>query len=98
MTTELAALGAKPDQGHNSDWDGVMVVISALRKLGMNTTPEKLRDYIDSLTNWPGINGRYNFKAEPQRGLDKNSVIVVRYDGATRTFHGVSGGGGARLK
>jgi branched-chain amino acid transport system substrate-binding protein len=98
MTAELAALGAKPDQGHNSNWDSVMLVISALRKLGMNTTPEKLREFINSQTNWPGINGRYNFKAEPQRGLDKSSVLIVRFDPAKNTFFGVSRGGGAQLK
>jgi branched-chain amino acid transport system substrate-binding protein len=98
MTVELAALGAKPDQGHNSDWDGVMVVMSALRKLGLNTTPEKLRDYINNLTDWPGINGRYNFKMYPQRGLDRDSIIIARYDPVKNTFYGVSRGGGEPLK
>ena len=98
MTNELSALGAKPDQGHNSDWDGVMVVMAALRKLGLNTTPAKLRDYLANLQSWPGVNGRYDFKSFPQRGLDRNSIVVVRYDAATNAFSGVSRGGGEALK
>ena len=98
MTTELAALGAKPDQGHNSDWDGVMVVISGLRKLGIDTTAEKLRDYISSQRNWAGVNGRYDFKSYPQRGLDKNSIVMVRYDPVKVKFSGVSRPGGALIK
>ena len=98
LTTELAALGAKPDQGHNSNWDAVMLVIDGLRKLGIDTTPEKLRDWINSQTNWPGINGRYNFRNEPQRGLGKNSILIVRYDPVKAAFSGASRGGGAALK
>ena len=98
MTSELAALGAKPDQGHNSDWDGVMVVISGLRTLGIDTTPEKLRDYISNLRSWPGVNGRYDFKSFPQRGLDKNSIVIVRYDPVKVKFTGVSRPGGAPIR
>jgi branched-chain amino acid transport system substrate-binding protein len=98
MTTELAALGAKPDQGHNSNWDGVMVVISGLRKLGIGTTAEKLRDYIANQRDWAGVNGRYDFKSYPQRGLDKNSIVIVRYDPAKVKFTGVSRPGGALIR
>jgi branched-chain amino acid transport system substrate-binding protein len=98
MTSELAALGAKPDQGHDSDWDAVMVVISGLRKLGIDTTPEKLRNYIANLRDWPGVNGRYDFKSFPQRGLDKDSVVIVRYDPAKVKFIAVSRAGGAPIK
>lgn len=98
MTSELAALGAKPDQGHNSDWDGVMLVISGLRMLGIDTTPEKLRDYLANLKGWAGIDGRYDFTAEPQRGLDKKSIIMVQYDPAKESFFGISKGGGEPLR
>jgi branched-chain amino acid transport system substrate-binding protein len=38
MYTELAALGAKPDQGHNSVWDAALLVVAALKKLGPAAT------------------------------------------------------------
>jgi branched-chain amino acid transport system substrate-binding protein len=97
MTRYLKKHDARPDQGSNSVWDGVMLTISGLRKLGGNVTPEKLRAYISSLTNWPGTNGRYNFKAYPQRGIGRNTIAIIRYNPAKQTFRAVTRGGGLPL-
>lgn len=97
MYEALAAEGAKPDQGHNSTWDGVMIVISALKKLGPAATSEQIRAYIAGLQDWPGVDGRYNFHAEPQRGLGPDCVVVVRWDGSKSTFVAVSKPGGKPL-
>lgn len=98
MNRELAALGAKADQGHNSDWDGTMLVVNALRKYGTEATAQQIRDYIASVQGWPGIDGRYDFRADPQRGLSANSVIVFRFDPKKESFTAVSGPGGVPLR
>lgn len=95
MDRELARMGSKADQGHNSDWDAVMLVVDALRKYGTGATAQQIRDYIANLRNWPGIDGRYDFHAEPQRGLNINSVLVFRYNSKNESFTAVSGPGGA---
>jgi hypothetical protein len=68
--------------------------MTALRKVGMNATPEQLRSYIAGMRGWAGIDGRYDFVAEPQRGLDRNTVIMVRWDSKAGTFRGASKPGG----
>lgn len=98
LDRELAALGAKPDQGHNSNWDATIMVIDALRKYGTGATAEQIKDYIANLNGWAGIDGRYDFRAEPQRGLGESSVVILRYDPRNESFHAVSGPGGSAVR
>jgi branched-chain amino acid transport system substrate-binding protein len=97
LYSEMAAQGTKPDQGQNSVWDGAMIVMDALRKLGPNATPDQIRSYIANTKGWAGIDGRYDFKAQPQRGLGAESVVVVRWDAVKKSFVAVSHPGGTPL-
>lgn len=94
MSTEMAALGAKPDMVSIAAWDPAMLVVSALRKLGTGATAAQLRDYIDGLRSWTGVNGPYDFRAMPQRGLTVNSLLIVRWDPARNAAVAVSKFGG----
>ncbi len=94
----IEAQGAKPDWGHNNCWDPTMIVISALRKLGPNATAAQIHDYIENLQGWPGVNGTYDFKAEPQRGLQRDATVMVRWDAAKNDWVAVSRAGGAPLR
>lgn len=91
------ALGVSPDNGQGLAWDPTMIVIDALKKLGLGATPEQLRDYVANLHGWPGIIGTYDFRAVPQRGVDINAVVIVRWDPAKGTWVGVSKPGGIPL-
>jgi branched-chain amino acid transport system substrate-binding protein len=95
---ELASLGAKPDWGHNNCWDPTMIVISALRKFGPTATAAQIRTYITNLQGFPGINGEYDFKAEPQRGLQRDATVMVKWDPTKNDWYAVSRAGGAPLK
>lgn len=95
---ELAAQGAKPDWGHNNCWDPAMIVISALRKFGPSATAAQIHDYIENLQGFPGINGEYDFKAEPQRGLQRNATVMVRWDPAKNNWVAISRAGGALIR
>jgi hypothetical protein len=79
-------------------WDPARIIISGLRKLGPNATPEQLRDYIASLHSFAGVSGAYDFSVGDQHGLTQDAQIVVRYDptapGGTKV---VSQQGGAPL-
>jgi branched-chain amino acid transport system substrate-binding protein len=87
--------GANPDWGNNNCYDGARLFVEALKKYGLNATPQQVRDYIHSLRNWPGVNGRYDFTAEPQRGLGDDSIVMVRWDGGKDNWVAISKPGGA---
>jgi len=97
MTAELAAAGAKPDMTGVAAWDPAMLVVTALRKLGPDASAAKLRDYLVSLRGYVGVNGPYDFRATPQRGLSVNSMVIVRWDPVHNTEVAVSKLGGEPL-
>jgi branched-chain amino acid transport system substrate-binding protein len=89
------AAGETPNQGTTLGWDPAMIVVNAFRKLGTNATAAQLHDFIEHLSGWAGINGIYDFKAIPQRGIGIDAVIIERWDPAKSVFVPVSKGGGA---
>ena len=97
MTSELATVGGKPDMVGIGSWDPAMVVVSALRKFGTGMTAVQLRDYLEGLRGWTGVNGPYDFRAMPQRGLSENSLLIVHWDPARSTAVAVSKFGGSAL-
>jgi branched-chain amino acid transport system substrate-binding protein len=94
----FAAIGVKPDVAHSFSWDPALIVVDALRHVGVNGTPDALRSYIEKLHGWVGINGVYDFRDGSQRGLTANSAIVIRWNASNATFAGVSKPGGAPLR
>lgn len=92
------ATGVRPDIGQCLAWDPAMIVIAAYRKLGTNATGEQIRNAIASMKGYVGVNGDYDFKAVPQRGIGVDAVVMVRWDPAKDTWVGVSKLGGAPLK
>lgn len=97
MTNALAPLGAKPDMLEIAAWDPTMVVVDAIKKLGPDVSAAQLRAYLLNLRGWVGVNGPYDFKAAPQRGLSDKNVVMVRWDAAHQGFTAVSKFGGAPL-
>ncbi|MGH7225990.1 MAG: ABC transporter substrate-binding protein, partial [Gemmataceae bacterium] len=80
MYAILAEHHLKPDNMVATSWDAGLIVVAGLRKLGPKATAAQMKDYIDNLTNFPGVDGIYNFKKYPQRGLGPESSIVTTYD------------------
>ena len=83
------AASVKPDNMSALAWDPANLVVSALRKLGASATAQQVKGYIDS-QSVPGINGIYDFKAVPQRGLTVKNALVSRWDPAADTWTVVS--------
>ena len=79
-----AALKAARPQSrqHGGDLAGTRASSSSRRsqKLGPDASAEQMQDYIANLTDFAGIDGIYDFKANPERGLGPDSSIVTRYD------------------
>lgn len=84
-----------PDFGSGLVWDPVMIVIDGLRKLGPDTSAEALRNWIEALHGWAGINALYDFRDGQQRGIAGNAILVYTWDNRTNAFASVSRPGGA---
>jgi branched-chain amino acid transport system substrate-binding protein len=97
LTSSLAAENAKPDMIQISAWDPAMVVVDALRKLGPNATAAQLHTYLNGLRGWTGVNGSYDFRTNPQRGVGESNVVMVRWDQQQSKGIAVSKLGGAPL-
>jgi branched-chain amino acid transport system substrate-binding protein len=74
-----------------------MLLIDALRKLPENVSAAQLREYLANTTSYAGINGVYDFKAVPQRGLSVKNAIVTRWDPARQVWEPVSQATGVPL-
>jgi branched-chain amino acid transport system substrate-binding protein len=91
MYKAYAAEGARPDIGASGTWDPASIIVAQLRALPEGATATQLRDSIETLHGYAGINGFYDFRIGNQRGLGVNDCIVVRWNAATKTFEPVSG-------
>ncbi len=88
--SEFKAAGAPIELPTAIGWNTGSIVVNALRKLGTNATAAQLRDYLENLSGFAGIDGVHDFKASPQRGLDLNDALVTRWDPAKDTWVPVS--------
>ncbi len=86
----LDAAKVKADNMSALSWDPAMLVITALRKLGPKATAEQVRDWIAGQTDYAGINGLYNFKEVPQRGVTVKNAVVTLWDPAAQNWTVVS--------
>jgi branched-chain amino acid transport system substrate-binding protein len=94
----LGRLSIPVDVVSGGSWDAALLVVDALRKFGPGASARQIHDYLVNTRNWTGINGRYDFKAFPQRGLARNAMYMARWDASKQVWIAVSRAGGAPLK
>ena len=73
-------------------------LVATLRALGPKATAEQVRDWIANQTDFAGINGLYNFKEVPQRGLTVKNAVVTLWDPAAQNWKVVSEPTGVPVK
>lgn len=98
MYASLKTRNLKADNMVATAWDAGLIVASGLKKLGPNATAQQLKDYISNLTDFAGVDGIYDFKQFPQRGLGPQSSTVTTYDVQTKAWVWLSKPGGEPLK
>ena len=86
----LDKVKVKADNMAALSWDPGILVVSALRALGPKATAEQVRDWIASQTDFAGINGLYNFKEVPQRGVTVKNAVVTLWDPTVQNWTVVS--------
>jgi hypothetical protein len=82
----LQKAGIKPDSSAGNVWDAGRIVIAAVRAIGPTANAAQVRDYIAHLTNFPGIDGIYDFTDGSQRGLSANEAIIAQWDAKANTW------------
>ena len=94
----LASAGLKPDLPTSIVWDPANIIVNVLKKLGPNATAAQIRDAIDNIHGYEGVDGTYTFSPTDHRGLSLQSVYVTRWDAGQGTWVSISGPGGSPLK
>jgi branched-chain amino acid transport system substrate-binding protein len=97
MYAVLKERNLKADNMVATSWDAGLIVAEGLKKLGPNATPAQLKDYIANLTDFAGVDGIYDFKKYPQRGLGPQSSTVTTYDAQKKAWTWLSKPGGEPL-
>ena len=82
----MKAAGIRSEFSTSIPWDPMMLMLDALRHVGTNATAEQLRDYMERLKGWNGIEGTYDFTTHDQRGLGQAAVALFRYDRSRGAF------------
>jgi branched-chain amino acid transport system substrate-binding protein len=90
--SDFKGAGLSPDLLHAIPWDPAFLIVDAFRRAGPNATAAQLRDTVASVSNWPGLMGRYDFRAIPNRGIGLKAVIMLKWDPAHSGFVGVGKG------
>jgi branched-chain amino acid transport system substrate-binding protein len=97
MYAILKERNLKADNMVATSWDAGLIVAEGLKKLGPNATAQQLKDYIANLTDFAGVDGIYDFKKYPQRGLGPQSSTVTTYDAKKKAWTWLSKPGGEPL-
>jgi branched-chain amino acid transport system substrate-binding protein len=85
-----AGIGQKPDEPAELAWEPGMLVVHALRTLGIGATAEQIRDFFVHLKGYAGVDGVYDFEKVPQRGLDVSNAVVTLWNKDAKTWEVVS--------
>lgn len=86
----LKAANVPADVGPALAWDPAVITIDMLKKIGPSATATQLRDALEGLTGYAGINGTYEFAKSAQRGLTAANAVVTHWDAAKRNWTPVS--------
>lgn len=88
----LKAAGLKPDVAPSLIWDPTLLLVDAYRHLGTEATADQIRNYLNGLKGWAGVDGIYDFtdREHPNRGLGQDAAVMYRWDPDKEQFTIVS--------
>jgi branched-chain amino acid transport system substrate-binding protein len=75
--------GVAPDHFAGHAFDGLYVVVEAMKRLEEGFTPAELRDEIERTTSLPGIGGTFTFSASDHNGMTSNDIVMYRIENGT---------------
>lgn len=80
----------RPDAGANVAWDPFLLTVQVLRKLGPGASADQVRGALQSVSGYAGMNGLYDFKRNPQRGVGEQNAVVTAWVPERGTWEVVS--------
>lgn len=80
------SMGIKPDLQTGYAWDPALIIIDALRHVGVHASAEQLHAYLENLYDFQGISGIYDFRDGSNRGLSTSDGYVTRWDPASNIW------------
>lgn len=83
---EMKAQHSQPSANASLGWDPAMILVAALRHLGVNATPTQLKKYIESMKGFQGANGVYNFSPTNHRGFSATSLVMTQWEKQSNKF------------
>ena len=78
----VSKAGGHPNDGWGLAYVPAMMLISALKHLGINATSVQIRNYFQHLTNLPTIYGVYNLSSSNHSGVNLNGVYMTTWNGS----------------
>ncbi|MBN2847710.1 MAG: ABC transporter substrate-binding protein [Coriobacteriia bacterium] len=78
-----AAYGVAPDHFAGHAYDGLYLVVEALKRLDEGFTPADLRDEIEATSGFPGIGGVFTFSATDHNGMTADDIVMYRIEGGS---------------
>lgn len=90
--------GEKVDAGAATAWDTLLILAQVLRKVGANADADRIRDGLQRVQGFAGVNGVYDFARYPQRGIGEQSAIVARWTPDRREWEIVSKSSGIPIE
>lgn len=72
--------------GRSSRRHAALIVVDAYKTLGFDASAERIRAYVAGLRNWAGVDGTYDFRRAPQRGVGASNVVMVEWLSSRRAW------------
>jgi branched-chain amino acid transport system substrate-binding protein len=94
FTAAFKSAGIRTEFPTTLAWDPALIMVDAYRKLGFAPTGPEVKEYLDTLKGWVGINGPYDFRNGDRRGIGEKLTLIYRWDTAKDGVTAVSGLGG----
>lgn len=74
--------GMAPDHYAGHAYDGLYLIVEAMKRLGEVFTPADLRDEIEKTDGMPGIGGIFTFSPTDHNGLKASDIVRYRIEGS----------------
>lgn len=88
------SMNITPDNGEALSWDPAHILVHVIRKLGVKATATQIQSAINNLSNFPGVDGAYNFSASDHRGLSEDDIYISEWSASKHAWEPASGPGG----
>lgn len=77
----VAKGGGTPNDGWGLAYASGVMLISALKHLGVNATASQIKGYLEQLSNYPNIYGVYHLSKSNHNGISLDGVYMSTWDG-----------------